>query len=280
MLESFSLQRAAINSVLTKCNRNELSLSSNEWELLIQLKDFLQLFKKSVEIFSCDQIVSISSACVLRMEINQILAMEYTNKNRSIKELKKKHKERIDNCFPITDTLILASLLDPRFFNLEVINENLSIQGKTKTTFLMEQLGNNETTTVNTTSTNNEVQIISESTSTGNFFISLAAQHSKSNVVKDQPVLVEIKNYSETTVDNYGAFDLLTFWKTKKDDYIRLSRLARNFLCISATSTPSEHEFSVAGLLINQKRSTLCPTVVEKTVFIHDNYKICKEQSN
>lgn len=29
MLESFSLQRAAINSVLTKCNRNE----SNEWEL-------------------------------------------------------------------------------------------------------------------------------------------------------------------------------------------------------------------------------------------------------
>ncbi|KYQ54031.1 hypothetical protein ALC60_07065 [Trachymyrmex zeteki] len=43
-----------------------------------------------------------------------------------------------------------------------------------------------------------------------------------------------------------------------------------------ATSTPSERIFSTASLLINNKRSSVCPNTVNKVIFIHYNYELCK----
>ncbi|KYN50374.1 hypothetical protein ALC57_00011, partial [Trachymyrmex cornetzi] len=56
-----------------------------------------------------------------------------------------------------------------------------------------------------------------------------------------------------------------------------LYKLAKKVLCTPATSTPSERVFSIAGLLINNKRSSVCPSTVNKVIFIHDNYELCKQ---
>ena len=65
--------------------------------------------------------------------------------------------------------------------------------------------------------------------------------------------------------------DILVWWSTQTNTYPRLSNLARTILPMPATSTPSERIFSIAGLTVNAKRSSLAPSSVDKIIFIHEN---------
>ena len=53
--------------------------------------------------------------------------------------------------------------------------------------------------------------------------------------------------------------------------YPNLSKMARKYLGIVATSVPSERLFSATGNIVSAKRSSLDPTNVEKLVFLHDH---------
>lgn len=63
----------------------------------------------------------------------------------------------------------------------------------------------------------------------------------------------------------------LTWWEMRTTQYIHLSSLAKKILCIPATSVPSERVFSVAGNIINEKRSRLKPDNVNKLIFLYEN---------
>jgi len=51
----------------------------------------------------------------------------------------------------------------------------------------------------------------------------------------------------------------LQWWKIHESEYPELSQLARKFLATPATTVPCERLFSMAGHLINKRRSTLSP---------------------
>ena len=67
-------------------------------------------------------------------------------------------------------------------------------------------------------------------------------------------------------------FNPLTWWRTNCTLFPMLSSLVRKYLCVPATSTPSERVFSTAGNLVTQKRSMLKPETVDMLVFLHANY--------
>ena len=48
--------------------------------------------------------------------------------------------------------------------------------------------------------------------------------------------------------------NFLDWWKAKKEEYPTLARLAREYLCVSGTSTQAERVFSCMGLLLNKRR--------------------------
>ena len=62
--------------------------------------------------------------------------------------------------------------------------------------------------------------------------------------------------------------DLLHWWK-RENTYPRLSALAHGVLAVPATSARSERVFSIAGLVLQAKRSNLAPNKVNKVVFVH-----------
>jgi len=68
-----------------------------------------------------------------------------------------------------------------------------------------------------------------------------------------------------------SAVDLLEWWRTQTETCRRLSQLARAVLAIPATSAPSERIFSAAVVVLNCKRSSLSPHVVDKVIFVHEN---------
>ncbi|KAL3053074.1 hypothetical protein OYC64_005576 [Pagothenia borchgrevinki] len=65
--------------------------------------------------------------------------------------------------------------------------------------------------------------------------------------------------------------DPLRWWRENKERFPVLSKLARSFLRIPATSTPSERIFSVAGNICSQKRASLSRDHVEMLTFLHFN---------
>ena len=48
-------------------------------------------------------------------------------------------------------------------------------------------------------------------------------------------------------------------------------RLAKKYLAITATSTPAERVFSVAGLIVSRLRASLSPEHVDMLVFLNKN---------
>jgi len=61
---------------------------------------------------------------------------------------------------------------------------------------------------------------------------------------------------------------LLDFWREMSGGLVPV---AKRLLAIPATSTPSERSFSVAGRLIEERRSTLNPENVHPLLFLHSN---------
>ncbi|KAL3048788.1 hypothetical protein OYC64_008294 [Pagothenia borchgrevinki] len=65
--------------------------------------------------------------------------------------------------------------------------------------------------------------------------------------------------------------DPLDWWRVNETKYERLAQLARSYLCVPATSVPSERVFSAAGLILNRLRSCLHPDHVDQLIFLNNN---------
>jgi len=59
----------------------------------------------------------------------------------------------------------------------------------------------------------------------------------------------------------------LHWWSAHQHLYPIVSKLAHKYLCVVATSVPSEQLFSTAGNVVSVKHSALLPENVEKLIF-------------
>lgn len=264
LLESFNSQKAAINKLLSKDKKYDLILSDEEDLVIFKLQEFLQKFKDGVNCMSGDKYVSLSLCLVLRTEIEEILT-EDPKDHYLVAKLKQNMTRRLEYRFPVTDILITASLLDPRFQNLKRVDSFLNEKFLTKSEFLKKQF--------QSLIGEEFFQSSITQTSSSSKILNLAKKHSTnsslhSDIDKECHILFSL------TSDQ----DALMFWKEKSSAMPVLTKLARKVLCIPATSTPSERVFSVAGLTITNKRSNLAPQNVNKIIFIHDNYDFCSDE--
>jgi hypothetical protein len=64
--------------------------------------------------------------------------------------------------------------------------------------------------------------------------------------------------------------NILMWWKKHAVRFPYLSRLARRYLAMPATSASVERLFSLAGQVVTAKRARLDPTTVTLLVFLHE----------
>ncbi|XP_061725455.1 E3 SUMO-protein ligase ZBED1-like [Cydia pomonella] len=68
--------------------------------------------------------------------------------------------------------------------------------------------------------------------------------------------------------------DPFQWWKLRAVRYPAVADIAKNYLCIPATSASSERTFSTAGNIVTAKRSCLLPKNVSLLVFLYQNKKM------
>ena len=68
--------------------------------------------------------------------------------------------------------------------------------------------------------------------------------------------------------------DPLLWWRKNESRFPHIARLARLFLAVPATSTPSERVFSAAVNIVTKKRSALSPENVDALIFLNKNWSL------
>lgn len=67
------------------------------------------------------------------------------------------------------------------------------------------------------------------------------------------------------------TYSPLRWWARREKQFPRLAKLAKIYLAVPATSTPSERVFSLAGNTVTRQRASLHPGNVDKLVFLNEN---------
>ncbi len=93
----------------------------------------------------------------------------------------------------------------------------------------------------------------------------------------------EVQSYL-VDIENSGAgehLNPLVWWGKNRLRYPNIAVIARKWLSVVATSTPSERVFSICGIVDSARRSKMTGESIQKQVFLHNNYyKVLSNQSN
>ncbi|KAL3972567.1 protein-disulfide reductase (glutathione) [Sarotherodon galilaeus] len=106
--------------------------------------------------------------------------------------------------------------------------------------------------------------------SLGSFFKKASSQPGPAALTDREVIEIELKSYLQV-LDVDGEADPLDWWRLHQANFPRVASLARKYLCIPATSAPSERAFSTSGNIVTCQRSALKPETVDKLVFLANN---------
>ena len=70
--------------------------------------------------------------------------------------------------------------------------------------------------------------------------------------------------------DEEDEFDILQWWHDKRSTYPELSILARDVLSVPVSTVSSESAFSLAGRIIDDRRTSLTPEMVKVLMSVKD----------
>ncbi|KAG0430295.1 hypothetical protein HPB47_022825 [Ixodes persulcatus] len=89
----------------------------------------------------------------------------------------------------------------------------------------------------------------------------------------------EVADTASDEVDKYIAFkwvqetefDLLKWWSLRQRECLYLTLVAQLERAIPATSAPAERDISLASLVIQERRTSPSPSIVDDILFLHSN---------
>lgn len=275
-----------VNVMLHNTDNADLVLSNMDYVLLKELVDFLQNFEKMTAMLSGDKYATLNYTIVFRSEIHSLIECE-SHDSEDIKLLKQNMLTNFEHRFPLTDMTILASILDTRFQNLLDVKTYLRNINLNTVDFLLkmsQQLDNN-ICSENEATPNLEIPVSQEKSDEKkqSYLDELAEKHSVLSFVAENQSssgksALETECYLLLSMaSKIKKFDVLEFWKDNVKLMPKLSSIAAKVLSIPATSTPSERNFSIAGIVVNSRRSQISPDNLDRVLFLHNNYDLIKE---
>ena len=168
---------------------------------------------------------------------------------------------------------MFASTLDPRFKHLKFVDNQVRLETLKILKEHYEMIKEQQQRRQSTGSNNSRSGVFPLGNNSGIFddLFNDLLQY-------EEEVQGEYEKYFSLPTANRQT-DPFIWWNHKKNEFPIMSILAKKYLCISATSVPSERLFSDVGNLITPSRNKLSPNIVSKIVFLKRNSKIIHQSS-
>ncbi len=93
--------------------------------------------------------------------------------------------------------------------------------------------------------------------------------HQSARVIADE----EMTRYRSTPPLSLSE-DPLNRWHVNKVSFHLLSKMAKRYLCVPATSVSAERVFTTAVYIVTAQRRTLTPEYVDQLLFLHKNLNL------
>ncbi|KAL2092747.1 hypothetical protein ACEWY4_012545 [Coilia grayii] len=285
MIERFVEQEKAIRHVLgADKKRRHLLPTWQDVDVLESVSKALSPLLEFTDALSGEQVVTISYLKpVLSLFKSEVLAVKSddTDLTKKIKETILDYlntKYRDDN---VDGLLSVASTLDPRFKNR--YNDDDQIMMSTLSSELMamatqeesDSPGPSTATAQGTTAEggadggddDDTCEPAKKKKSFGSYLKKTVRRESQATAMEK-----EIKSYLMLPAVDSDV-NPLEWWKTQEIRFPRLTKLAKKYLCVPSSSSPSERAFSTGGNIVTCHRASLKPDNVDRLVFLAHNLK-------
>lgn len=173
------------------------------------------------------------------------------------------------------DLLSMATLVDPRFKTHYIQADKIeAVRVNAVSQILDEWKSSQSSSSPNAQSeaSTSAAPVIHKKT-LGSFFKRPVAT---AGLTDHQAVEAELNSYLQSANADSDT-NPLEWWKTHCTAYPKVSLLAKRYLCIPATSSPSERAFSTGGNIVTCHRAALKPDAVDRLVFLAKNLTIDPE---
>lgn len=169
------------------------------------------------------------------------------------------------------ELLDMASLFDPRF-KATYINAERVEYIKTKAATELESLAAEQKRPAEEApqAEDPEPHAKKQKKTLGSFFKIASRQRQAVPRSEKESIEMELNSYLQT-VEVDGETNPMEWWRQHEANFPRVASLAKKYLCIPATSAPSERAFSTSGNIVTCRRSALKPERVDQLVFLAHN---------
>ena len=281
MFELLAEQQVAIYAVMhnvtvTKAEHRHLDLKDDQWELLSQMVTALKPLQMATTVFSFEQNISCS---IIYPVINGLLCNHLINSEgdlSAVRRFKQTVAGELERRFAPTTLETARSLpvvcatVDPRYAHLsflsveqrqiaheEVIGRMESIQAT--------KLRNGKECADSNKQANGPRAKRKKKDSAMHFLLGTQSESESIGTCSDEMECF----LKQPSVD--PDLNALEWWREKAEEYPTLSEVAKQLLCIPATSVPSERIFSTSGNIVTKKRASLKPEIMDILVFLNKN---------
>ena len=236
----------SVNGALNPLLEFTDALSSENYVSVSYLKPMLQLFRTQILKPSDDETQLTKE---LKMTVMSYLDEKYADPNTE-------------------ELLDVATLVDPRFKTQYIKPENIhAIKMRAVSEMLEDCSTSVRTEEAEAGDAAVPPPLKTQKKSLGSFF----KKPESSPALNDrQSVERELENYL-TAADAHSEMDPMQWWKVNERNFPRLGGLAKHYLGIPATITPSERVFSTGGNIVTCHRAALKPEMVDTLVFLARN---------
>ncbi|XP_048053132.1 E3 SUMO-protein ligase ZBED1-like isoform X1 [Megalobrama amblycephala] len=269
MIERVLEQQKALSHILLADRKTRhLVPQWQDTDVLESVSKALRPLQEFTDALSGEDYVSVSYLKpVLHLFSTKILAVNDEDSDLT-NTIKSKIVEYLNKNYDDEDTqelLDMASFLDPRFkTNYIAVDKLPNIRAKVMSDMkeVSQKDAVNSETTTGRENVDTDLPSSAKKTkkSLGSFFKTVSAM--PASLQLEEAIASEMNSYLLTpSIDS--AEDPLQWWKLHQINFPRLSKLAQKYLCIPATSSPSERVFSTGGNVVTCQRSCLKPEMVD-----------------
>jgi len=286
MINSLFTRKNEVNEALKRTGNHNLLLKTLDWNTLSQLSGFLTGFKTLTEVAS-EGTVGLSIVPLIRAKVTAACRACDTDVDE-MAELKRRILAGLDVRFQLNDFILAATLLDPASKNKKYLNMNVERKRDLLLRAIQKAQWGMVVTSVGPESPSVAAGAsISASEDGGGTCKAEEDQMAKPTKPKrlcvmedfeddnsEEDVVSAVMQYlssNEKPTDEELA-DPLLYWKNSK--CTALANVARIYLTANASSVPCEAMFSVCGMVLNGRRSSLAPHTFNRLIFIHENGRL------
>lgn len=278
MFERFLKLEEALTVTIGLLHNPVAILSAEEWLILREICRILKPFEEVTNEMSSERSVTLSKEIIMVRGLTSLVEKYKEESSFDVsKRLTNSLLASLTKRFGVdkrelNSVCAKSSIIDPRFklkaFSSEEAIKKVGDDLQSEAVEFINKNSDNREAVNENTSEATEEEPPEEGSIWSEFDLSVKTFANKPdpNTIAAAEIRMYLKERNITRKENP-----LNWWKARELLYPTLSKLAKKYLCIVATSVPSERVFSKAGQIITERRNRLKSKHVKKLIFLNYN---------